>query len=319
MLAARQRHAASLPAAQLMVRALIPPLTIVLAVVTALALILTAAAITPPPLPSEPVPPPLTMPTPSAVTTVAITPLAHSEEIEIPPAPVAIGLARLTYRPGASGPTWRLPGPLLLVVESGTLAAALERPGHLVRAHGTAERAAGALLLHPGDALAVSAATPAEFHSADTTPAVVLAVGVFPADGAGTNGSVLTANLGRVWSPAAKMTLLAGAQETTQMEPLTQLSLSRVLLAPGARMPLAMTGTQLLAVDAGALTLKAERGLVMVKHPGESDAWLSPDATATLLAGEGAILQHAASASLRNDGSGPLQLLVLTVDPDDAV
>jgi quercetin dioxygenase-like cupin family protein len=302
-----------------MVRALIPPLTIVLAVVTALALILTAAAITPPPLPSEPAPPPLTMPTPSAVTTVAITPLAHSEEIEIPPAPVAIGLARLTYRPGASGPTWRLPGPLLLVVESGTLAAALERPGHLVRGHGTAERAAGALLLHPGDALAVSAATPADFHSADTTPAVVLAVGVFPADGAGTNGSVLTANLGRVWSPAAKVTLLAGAKETTHLKSPAQISLSRVLLAPGERLPLATTGTRLLAVDAGALTLRAERGLVSVEHPGDRDVSLSRGATATLLTGDGAILQHTASATLRNDGSGPLQLLVLTVDPSGAV
>jgi len=319
MPAVRQPRAASLPAAQPMVRALMPPLTILLSVVTALALILTAAAITPSPLPREDAPPPLATPPPAAVTTDAVSRLAHSEEIEIPPAPVAIELARLTYRPGASGPTWRLPGPLLLVVESGTLAATLERPGHLVRAHDTAERAAGALLLHPGDALAVSAATPAEFHSANTTPAVVLAVGVFPADGAGTTGSVLAATMGRVWSPAAKVTLLAGTQVTTHMEPLTQLSLSRVLLAPGARMPLAVTGTRLLAVEAGALTLKTERGLVTVEHPGDRDVSLSPSATATLLTGDGAILQHAASAALRNDGSGPLQFLVLTVDPDDAV
>jgi quercetin dioxygenase-like cupin family protein len=293
-----------------------PPLTIFLSVVTALALILTAAAITPSPLPSENALPALTAPMPPAETTVSTTPLAQSEQVAIPPAPIVIGLARLTYQPGASGPTWRLPGSLLLVVESGTLAAALERPGHLVRTDGRADTADGAVLLHPGDSLAVLAATPAEFHSADSTPAVVLAVGVFPAAGAAS--PELAARVDRVWSPAAKVTLLAGAQELTRTDLSAQISLTRVVLAPGARMPLATSGTRLLAVEAGALTLRAERGLISVEHPGDRDAWLSPGATATLLVGDGAILQHAASATLRNDGNGPLQLLVLAVDPSGA-
>jgi quercetin dioxygenase-like cupin family protein len=284
-------------------------------VVTALALILTAAAITPSPLPSEDALPALIAPTPPAETTVSTTPLAQRKQVAIPPAPIIIGLARLTYQPGASGPTWRLPGPLLLVVESGTLAAALERPGHLVRADGRADTADGAVLLHPGDSLAVLATTPAEFHRADSTPAVVLAVGVFPA---GAASPELPARVDRVWSPAAKVTLLAGAQELTRTDLSAQISLTRVVLAPGARMPLATSGTRLLAVEAGALTLRAERGLISVEHPGDSDVSLSRGVSAILLVGDGAILQHAASATLRNDGNGPLQLLVLAVDPSGA-
>jgi hypothetical protein len=75
---------------------------------------------------------------------------------------------------------------------------------------------------------------------------------------------------------------------------------------------------QVLAVEAGALTLGADQGLIGLEHPEAGDDALTPGTTTTLLAGDGAMLQHQASATLRNDGSSPLQLLVLTVDPDPA-
>jgi hypothetical protein len=115
-----------------MVRVLMPPLTIALSLLTAAALVLTAAAITPPPVPAA---------VPAAARAAdAATPsagsdseLLHRAPLALPPTAGAFDLARLIYAPHVAGPGRRLPGPVLLVVESGALTVHVEGFGHLSR------------------------------------------------------------------------------------------------------------------------------------------------------------------------------------------
>jgi hypothetical protein len=306
-----------------MLRALIPPLTISLTLVTALALILTAAAIVPAPLTAAVAPPAPPLPSAAATPEVGVIRLIDSALIALPPAPMAIGLARLIYQPGRSGPLGHLPGPLLLAMESGTLAATLDGAAQRVPAPGPPTGATGDILLHAGDALVVPTTTAAAFHSAGAQPAVVLAAGVFPsaAVGSGFGPSDLARGPGAaphwslVWSPAASVTRLAGGWAANLTAPTGRITLTRLTLPAGASTAVTTLGTQALAVEAGVLTLAAEHGLIGVAQPEDGDRWLSPGATATLLPGDSAMLQHTASATLRNDGRSPLQLLILDLTP----
>jgi hypothetical protein len=145
---------------------------------------------------------------------------------------------------------------------------------------------------------------------------VVLAGGVFPTTMASKGQG--PDRWATISSPEATVTPLAGGWAVDLTAPAVQLALTRLDLPPGVTASLPVHAEQVLAVEAGALTLGADQGLIWLEHPEAGDDALTPGTTTTLLAGDGAMLQHAASATLRNDGSSPLQLLSLSVDADDA-
>src|SRR5262245_61267257 len=166
-------------------RALIPPLTVIIGLLTALALVLTAAAITP-----TPVPVPLASPSratavlaadgsPDAVSLTG-TLLVHDEPVALPSEAAMLGLTRLTYQPGTGGSGRALPGPVLFTIAPGTLMVTIAGPAHLQRQTGTTEPARGPLLIQAGDGLMLPGATTVAVRNAGMVPAVALVANVFP-------------------------------------------------------------------------------------------------------------------------------------------
>ena len=148
-------------------------------------------------------------------------------------------------------------------------------------------------------------------------PAVVLAAGIFPA-------ATMQSKLGRIgpaswveaWSPGASVQPLAGGWLIGVAPGPATIDLRRVSLPSGGSLPLTAPGPVDLAVETGALTLSAHGGLVWQQPPDGPDVLIEPASATTLLPGDAALLQDEASVSLRNDGSGPVLALVLTVAPD---
>jgi hypothetical protein len=91
------------------------------------------------------------------------------------------------------------------------------------------------------------------------------------------------------------------------------LALGRVMLRPGGDLPLVATsGSVLVVVDAGSLTLATVEGIVRSRRVGgpismSPDVLLAPGDTATLTIGTGAIW--------RAGDDAPAELLVLTIMP----
>jgi hypothetical protein len=232
----------------------------------------------------------------------------------------------LTYRPGAVVASRAMPGPLLLVVESGAVAAHLDTAGTLLRAARTSEPTSGDCLLYAGDRLLLPASTSAAFRSMGTAPAVALVAGVLPATRAKSGlerismvrSDTESMRWNPDWSPGAMVESLAGGWAIDLTTPSAAIEIARVTLGPGEQTALAAHGVQALAVETGTLTMSIDRGLGWLQRPAESDESLTPGAKATLLHQEGALLQSGASATLRNDSRAPLQVLLLTVTPADA-
>jgi hypothetical protein len=330
--------AAGRPEAWLGQRVLLSVLAVLLTMTTAIALLITALTLFPYPAPaarpaapasdaSAPTPFPARAVPPSADRGVT---LARSQPIAVPPGPLLVALARLTYQPGTSGGREALPGPLLLIVDAGALAARLDTPGRLHRATVADASSVGVCRgdcrLDAGDSLLLPSMTVAAFQSIGAAPAVVWAAAVLPAAATEADIGRVRAALGRAdpprwapaWSPGALVSPLAGGWAIDLDAPAATLTLARLSLDPGADGTLPAVGTQALTVETGALTLETEHGLVWLQRPGEGDEWLEPTTPATLLSGESALLQAGASARLRDAGAGPLQLAILTVAPADA-
>jgi hypothetical protein len=297
-------------------RSLIAPVTVILTLITAVALFLAAATMAPPPLPERIAVHPGSAATASTTLDAEKTVLLRSEHDELPQAPMVMGLARLIYRAGAAGSSRALPGPLLLAVESGVLTAHVDGTGDLHRANGITEPANGDLLLRVGDGLSLPASAAASFRNDDAVPTVALAAGVFPATAElGGAGRMATTRWDDDWTPGATVQELAGGWAVDLSAGPATVEIARVNLRPGSDTALAAPGAAAIALDAGALTMTAGQGLVWLQHPDGSDEWLSPGAAATLLPRDGALLQSGAHATLRNDGSGPLLAVVLSIVP----
>ena len=300
-------------------RALLPPLTIALAVVTASTLLLIAAALAPPPLTAAVAsPPPMrASATPRADTT--FTTLAQSAVLTLPQSPVAVvDLARLIYAPGAGG-RHAVPGPSLLAVESGALTVQLAGAGKFLPADGAATSATGLVVLDAGDGMLLPLGTGAAITNAGAEPAVALAAGVVPSGVSGSRfGRVGLARWDEAWSPGAVVQPLAGGWLVDAASRPAAIALRRVWVRPDDPVTLTAPGSLDLAVETGVLTLDVRGGLVWQQPPAGPNQVIAPPRAATLLPGDAALLQEEASVTLRNGGRSPLLVLALTVAPDRA-
>lgn len=304
-------------------RGVIPLLAVVLALATALALLLVAATLAPPSatnasaggasgdatLASAP---------PDATATM----LVRAVDMALPAPPVVLELAALIYAPASGGSSRSLPGPLLIVVEAGALDADLAGAAQVQLANGMMAIAAGSVTLHVGDRLMMPASTPVAFRNDDATPTVILAAGVFPARIVPATmapqrlvASGTPARWDDYWTPGATIQSLGAGWIMDPPTGRVTLDLRRLDLAPGAQAPLFASSGMAIGVEAGALALTLTRGLVWMQAPDGPDVLLDNSGAATLLPGDGALIQNQAAGTLRNDGSGPLLILVLTVSP----
>jgi hypothetical protein len=296
-------------------RALLPPLLIALTVVTAGSLVLLAAALTAPPLPQAMAPPlPRVMAVPAACDRVERRTLMQTALFALPTTPAVVDLARLIYTAQTSGTSHTYPGPLLLVVESGTLTAHLAAPLPILRADQPTTVPARDLVLRPGDGLLLPTGAAAAFGNTASAPAVALVAGIFPASPAqSVLGRIGPARWAEAWSSGASVQPLAGGWLVGAAPGAAALTLQRLSLPVGGRLPLTAPGPVDLAVESGALTLEANGGLVSQQGPAGPNVLLAPPSGTTLLPGDAALLEEAARVTVRNNGVGPLELLLLTV------
>ena len=222
---------------------------------------------------------------------VTVAPLLVEPLTALPPAPAYVGLARLTYQPGAAVASQGVAGTTLLYVESGSIVA--EVGGAVVTGAagpvGTAAAspaAGGGTPVAAGRPIVVPADTPFATRNDGSGPADVLQV--------------------RVSASAAPPPLAAGVLfyrlasgvATALPAAPVQVGLGRVTLDAGASTALApVPGPVLIVVEFGTLSL------------------VTPGSEATLSLGGTAFIQGGTESAARNAGAGPLVLLVLAVFP----
>ncbi len=216
---------------------------------------------------------------------VAVAVLGRQEIDPMPPAPAYLGLARVTYEPGASAPVQRAEGPTILHVESGSLTlqtgeAALATPTN------------GVSTLNTGEEVLLPAGTAFTTRNDGAIPTVVLRAVIHPFAPE------------PVAAQGIRFERLAAAVANTLPSGRAFVTLSRVTLTPGANTitrARQQDGPDLAYVDVGTLGVTA---------PG-TDSTHSP--------GNMVFIEAGVEARARNAGFGPVVILVLsiTTDPGD--
>jgi mannose-6-phosphate isomerase-like protein (cupin superfamily) len=257
---------------------------------------------------------------------------------EPPPAPLTLGLARLTFAPGAWLPPVVLSGPALFTAEAGTLAVWAEGRGAIGRVADGAPFPSPAALnfqrdlaVRPGEQVLVVAGTTFALRNTAATPAVVLGAAVLPGGAAPSTslGHALfglpaetpieafggTAPLAETWPPGVIVQPLAGVDVGVPPGPAT-LAVERWTLAPGTALPEFGGDPGLLVVEAGVLGLSSDRGAGRFPPSARTTKpTASPGADTRFGTGEAAMVPAEAAGTARNAGDVPLVALVVTIDP----
>ena len=309
-------------------RTLVPPLTIVLALATAVTLLLSASVITIPPTLEA-----TTFPSPTVASGAAAMPVSGgdgdgvSEEFlrgrvqTLPLAPAVVAMVRFTYQPGANGPNLTLPGQLLLVVEAGTLTARIGGSAWRSRAGVEEFTAPGDILLRAGDGLVVPAEVASAFRNEGKMPVLTLTALVAPAQSVTWNRTeqLATSLPGPTRWPAVSAGVaaqpLAGGRVADMPIGSAEIGMGQITLHPEESRPLATTGPVAIAVAAGVLTIAAGPRQIWLEHASGEDEWIAPGEEAALLPGDGVLFHAGFVGLIRNDGSGPLLLDLLIINP----
>lgn len=214
---------------------------------------------------------------------VAVAVLGSQEIDPMPAAPVYVGLARLTYAPGASIPVQREDGPTILYVDSGTVT--VQTGDEAAQATPTV----GGSTLNTGQQFLIPAGTPYAARNDGTTPAVTLRLALYP--------SAPEA----VAAEGVRFERLAGAVAQTLPSGRAFVTLSRVTLTPGSN-----TVTRTRQEDGPDLAY-VDTGTLGVTAPGV-DITLSP--------GNMAFVEAGVAAGARNAGFGPAVALVVSISTE---
>ena len=276
-----------------------------------------------------------------------IQPLARAEIEATPPAPYRLGLIRLTLEPGASLPGLSAGGPVVLVIETGTLGVRADLPVAIRQParDGQPDRentGVGLLQVTAGDQLVIAIHTGYELHNAGNEPAIVLAAVALAGDGAMTNRWVRAETMAEAifkpghpeivaqdstpvpWPPGvlSEMVVDGVIRESSSA---STLGVARLTLRPNATLPIhRVSGAEVLAVEAGsaAVDLVSGDGAIRPHHSAPLERiWPLGDGPAkdlTIAPGGEAVFQSGASAGVRNSGAEPLEVLILSLEPGAA-
>jgi predicted ester cyclase len=240
-----------------------------------------------------------------------------------------LGLARFRFAPGAGAANVIDAAPVLIAVEAGTLRVRIAEPAQRPDADRLIERSARPAdhVLAPGDAVVVAGRARFELRNEAATLAVALVVA--PSDDLARAGAVLQG--GRVSGPArgrpgwpAGLTVatLAVAPAGALPPGPVAVAIGRATLGPRASLPPhAVAGVEFLAVASGRLGLVA-MGLPAIVDQGDGlapspsgSAGGGPQSEVGLTPGDAVALSGGAVAALRNVGTGPLVVWVVTISP----
>jgi predicted ester cyclase len=275
-----------------------------------------------------------------------VEPLGRTALETVPTAPYRLGLVRLTLGPSAAITELSAGGPVVLLVESGTLAVRVDQ---VSRVQGTGHagdpardelRAAGDIVLSPGERIALGPNTSYALRNTGNEEAVILSAAALPGDEGPTNRWVRARSLDEMlfnpgepdvvaqtspstpWPPGVQTELLVDGVIKTRPAESATLALTRLTLAPNASLPVHDTSVaELLAVETGSalVDLVAGDGAIRprpralqltIRTAGDSSA-----RDPRLIEGGGAVLQPGSLTGVRNVGDEPLVLLILTLEP----
>jgi quercetin dioxygenase-like cupin family protein len=210
---------------------------------------------------------------------VAVAVLANHEVDPMPAAPAYLGLARLTYEPGASTVVQQADGPTMLHVESGSL---MLQTGEAAEV----SPSAGGSMINTGEEVLIPAGTAFTTRNDGTTAARAIRVVIHPFAPE------------PVAAPGIRFERLAASVANTLPNGRAFITLSRVTLTPGANTitrARQQDGPDLAYVDVGTLGLTA---------PG-TDSTHSP--------GNMVFVEAGVEARARNAGIGPVVFLVVSI------
>ena len=217
---------------------------------------------------------------------VAVAVLGRQEINPMPAAPAYLGLARVTYAPGASAGEQRADGPTILHVEFGSLTLHM---GEAAPATPTAD----GFTINAGDELLLPAGTTFTTRNDGAVPASVLRAVIHPFAPE------------PVAAPGIRFERLAAAVVDTLPSGRAFVTLSRITLTPGASTITRARqeeGPDLAYVDVGTLGVSAS-GIDSTHSPGNM-----------------IFVEAGVDARARNAGLGPVVILVFSIstDPGDA-
>jgi mannose-6-phosphate isomerase-like protein (cupin superfamily) len=231
-----------------------------------------------------------------------------------------VALARLSYAPFAQSAEHVPPGPLLLSVESGSLTVALQGRGRPAAERADRSGSGGTFdarstELRAGESLVVPARTGLVVRNPGSEEAGVLAAAIVPAsatswtDAAGDGASSQPPAWWPVSSaPGSRLTPLATSAATGLGVGEVEVGIGRVTLAPAAHLsPVDVSAPVRLAVEEGIL------GLALADGPlrAETSGWCEK----RLLTGQQWLVPAGTRPMLRNAGTDPLVVLILTLSP----
>ena len=154
-----------------------------------------------------------------------VEPLMRTALEALPPAPYRLGLVRLTLEPGTAIAELSAAGPISLLAESGTLVVHVDQPsrvqgpGRAGDPGGDELRAAGAIVLAPGERIAIAANTGYALHSTANEAAVVLSAAALAGDGGPTNRWVRTRSFDEILFIPDEPEVVAQTSEPTLWPP----------------------------------------------------------------------------------------------------
>jgi predicted ester cyclase len=259
--------------------------------------------------------------------TARLQPLG-STPIEAPrTAEAGLALARFTVAPGASAIGSRDRAPVLFAVETGTLRfqgddlalLAAATPGNGADSE-LARTPSNDFAASPGDRVLVPGAGGFTVQNDGPTPAVLLAVRLAP------DRSHPERVLGRVhvpgdgqyqrgWPHGVSIEILADGFVDGLPPGPAAIAVGRATLAPETALALgSAAGPVLLAVEAGTLGLDTADGTARVRRG--ADGATDDLASASLAAGDGALIGAGTTTTIRNPGPEPLVLVLVSVAPD---
>jgi mannose-6-phosphate isomerase-like protein (cupin superfamily) len=250
--------------------------------------------------------------TPIASPETARTPLASGLLAALPPAPALVGLARVTYAPGAGEQIGIGPYGDLIYVESGELTIRTDGMATVTRSDSDTQSyqeqlgSGTAFVVGEGDSTVVPGGFPVEIRNAGQEEAVLLVgfVGIVEGDPAG-----------RPADPAGVVQQLLGMGMTDAVPAAPgSVALDSVAIEAGASLPIAdgASALTLIAVDSDNVTLICDAPLTVFRTAGPPTQ-VPAGGEVAIGMGDSVLLPMGASGEIRNAGSDPAAVMTLTV------